>query len=483
MNAPVAAALLHAPGTFMSVTADQSAPSSPCLDAATVLQVQAAVLAQSGFSGAATAFVSELASLFGALRVCLGLCEHGSVAIVAMSTEVDFLRNAEICRTLAAAMDEALEQGASIAYPAVPQTRPRVTLAHAEVARRGAAGVVTVPLVSAGHLFGAVTLEYRAGLPPVAALIASCEQLASLVAPVLELKRNADRPWSDRFRLAARQLRQSVSAPGKWMQKAGVVAMIALVAGLCYWPVEYRVSAPAHLEGAIQRVLVAPADGYLHAVHVKPGDAVTRDQVLAELADQDLGLERRKWASELAQFENSYRSALAKGDRTQYVVNFGKADAARAQLELVEQQIARSLVRAPFDGIVIKGDLSQTLGAPVQRGDVLLTVAPANEFRLIVEVDERDIGDVKTGRHGALALAALPHAMFVFSVARVTPVATAKDGRNYYEVEGRFASQPAALRPGLQGVAKIAAGEQSLAWIWSHRLVDWARLAIWSLGT
>ena len=259
-----------------------------------------------------------------------------------------------------------------------------------------------------------------------------------------------------------------------------------MIAALCLWPVEYRVSAPAYLEGAVQRVLVAPADGFLREAHVKPGDAVLAGQVLAELSDQELELERRKWASELAQHENSYRAALAKGDRTQYVVNFGKADAARAQLELVEQHIGRSRIRAPFDGIVIKGDLSQTLGAPVKRGDVLLTVAPSNEFRLIVEVDERDIRDVAQGRGGALALAALPDATFGFRVARVTPVATAKDGRNFYEVEGKLDGKieagSAGLRPGLQGVAKIAAEDRTLAWIWAHRFFDWARLALWSLG-
>ena len=483
MNATVDPVILAARKADTPAHAVSAAPVAARMDAAAVLRVQSAVLAQPGFSAAATAFVSEVALLFGAVRVCLGLADQGSVEIVALSTEVDFLRNAELCRTLAAAMDEALEQGASIAFPAVAHARPRVTLAHAEVARRGAASVVTVPLAHGGALFGAITLEYPAAAPPAPELIGDCEQLAGLVAPLLELKREADRPWHARLRIGARTMGQSLAGPGHLVPKFAVLVLLGVLGALCYWPVAYRVSAPARLEGAVQRVLVAPADGYLRQIHAKPGDAVSSGQVLAELADQDLGLERRKWASERAQFENSAGSALAKGDRTQYVVNLAKADAARAQLELVDQQIVRSQIRAPFDGIVIKGDLSQALGAPVLRGDVLLTVAPADEFRLIVEVDERDIGDVRVGRRGALALAALPAATSVFRITRVTPVATARDGRNFYEVEARFESRPAGLRPGLQGVAKIDAGEQSLAWIWTHRLVDWARLALWSFGS
>ena len=481
MNASVDPSRLSAVGTTAS--ADEKVFSVARVDASKVLQIQAALLAQPRFAGAATAFVSELAVLFGATRVWLGWVENGSAAVVAMSAELDLQRNAELCQALAAAMDEAIEQGASIVYPTEREARPRITLAHAAVSRRGTGGVVTVPVVSAGRIIGAVTLEHRSSESMLPGGVAACEHLVCLIAPVLELKRDADQSWYARLRQQARELPAQLLRPGHAGLKAGALAAIALIAALSLWPVEYRVSAPAHLEGSIQRVLVAPSDGFLREAHVKPGDFVHEGQVLAELAGQDLEIERRKWASERAQQENNYLSALAKGERTQYVVNFGKADAARAQLELVEQQIARSRIRAPFDGVVIKGDLSQSLGAPVQRGDVLLTVAPANAFRIIVEVDERDIGDVRLGQQGTLALAALPHATQGFRVVRVTPVASAKDGRNFYEVEGQLQTSAEALRPGLQGVAKIAAGQQSLGWIWTHRVADWARLALWSLGS
>jgi hypothetical protein len=61
-------------------------------------------------------------------------------------------------------------------------------------------------------------------------------------------------------------------------------------------------------------------------------------------------------------------------------------------------------------------------------------------------------------------------------------VATIKDGRNAFEVEARLEPGDAPLRPGLQGVAKIDAGTQSFAWIWTHRITDWLRLALWSWG-
>jgi multidrug efflux pump subunit AcrA (membrane-fusion protein) len=458
---------------------------APVLDAAAILRLNATVHASQSFAQAATAFASELAVLLGASRVCLGFVDNGYVEVVAVSGNADFEARADLFRCVAAAMDEAVEQGATLVHPPPAQQRPRVTLAQAELGRRASSAVASIPLVCAGQAIGAVSIESRRGGGFGTHELEWCEHLACALAPTLVLKRNAGLSWHRRLRQALRSAGAGLRQPGRIGVKLLVPATLAGIAALCLWPVEYRVGAPARLEGAIQRALVAPADGYLQQAHVKPGDAVKAGQVLAELADQDLELERRKWASEMAQNENSSRAALARGERTQYVIAQGKAAEARAQLELVDQQLLRGRIRAPFDGIVIKGDLSQMLGAPVQRGDVLLTIAPAQQFRLIVEVDERDIGDVKAGADGVVALvalAALPGETGAFQVVRVTPVATSRDGRNFYDVEGRLGGAVSGLRPGLQGVGKIKATDRPLAWIWGHRLLDWARLTLWSLG-
>ena len=69
-----------------------------------------------------------------------------------------------------------------------------------------------------------------------------------------------------------------------------------------------------------------------------------------------------------------------------------------------------------------------------------------------------------------------------FSVVRLLPVAVAADGRNFFEAEGALEAAGKKLRPGMRGVAKIAAGRRSAAWIATHRLFDWLRLTAWSLG-
>jgi hypothetical protein len=36
-----------------------------------------------------------------------------------------------------------------------------------------------------------------------------------------------------------------------------------------------------------------------------------------------------------------------------------------------------------------------------------------------------------------------------------------------------------ALRPGMEGVAKVTVGTRRLLWIWTHRFLDTVSLALW----
>ena len=132
------------------------------------------------------------------------------------------------------------------------------------------------------------------------------------------------------------------------------------------------------------------------------------------------------------------------------------------------------------DKIVLQGDLSQGLGAPVERGKVLMTLAPGERHRVVVEVDERDIADVRVGQAGSLSLSALPWDALPIRVKRVTPIAKSVEGANVFEVETEVTAGPDRIRPGLEGVAKIEVGRQTLAWAWFHRLGDWLRQSVWT---
>jgi multidrug efflux pump subunit AcrA (membrane-fusion protein) len=152
---------------------------------------------------------------------------------------------------------------------------------------------------------------------------------------------------------------------------------------------------------------------------------------------------------------------------------------AEAQLALVNEKLARSRVTAPFDGVVISGDLSQLIGSPVEPGKKLFEIAPLKGYRMILQVDETEIRNVQVGQSGRLLISGIAVEPIPFRVSKVTPVATAEDGRNFFRVEATLARSPPNLRPGMQGVGKISTGERRLWWIVSHSFTDWLRVTLW----
>ena len=257
-------------------------------------------------------------------------------------------------------------------------------------------------------------------------------------------------------------------------------AVIGLAIFFCFAEGEYRVTAPITLEGTVQRIVSAPFNGYITEAAARAGDIVRKGDLLCLLDDRDLRLERIRWAAQKEQLLKQYREAIAKHDRPQIQIISAKIEQAEAQISLIEEQLSRTKVVAPFEGVIMKGDLSQSLGAPVERGQILFEVAPLESYRVIVEVDERDIAHIAVGQRGELVLPSMPNEGFPLIVEKITPVSVAKEGRNYFRAEARLDKTSERLRPGMEGIGKISIDQRRLIWIWSHELIDWLRLKLWS---
>ena len=454
------------------------------LSAAQLLQLQAELLGRKRFGEAATALAQQLASSLKCDRVSIGWRERNGMTVIAASYVAEVHARQETARLVAAAMDEAAEQGISLIHPEPDTARPHIVLAHDELARRQGYALCTVPLAHDGAIVGALTLESRSRAFSLDEA-AHIERVATLLVPALALKYEIGLSFWRRLRIhitARLALLLKSGTPASTPIKLGLAGAGLLLAGGLLFPFAYHVSAPAKLEGAIQRTLTAPADGYLQKVFVRPGDHVKAGQVMAELADQDLLVQQRGLAAELAQHENAQVSAQARSDRAEFSVSQGQAEAVRAKLDLLQQQLERSQVRAPFDGIVIKGDLSQSIGAPVERGAELITLAPDTGYRVMIEAEETEIADLQPGQTGRLILAALPSRTLPIRVERITPLATTESGHHYFAVYATLQGELPALRPGMQGFAKIAVDQRSMLLNGVSRALSWIRVKLWAWG-
>ncbi len=447
----------------------------------TALDLVASGVEHERFHPAAMAFVTRLATSLDCDRVSLGFVDGKHVNVSALSHSAEFGKQMNLVRAIGSAMDEAIDQGAVVVHPLPSDAAPLVTRAHAELARQhGAGAICTIPLENKGKFLGGLTLERPADRVFDQATVDLCETVAALVGPILDGKRGEDR-WliTKAGESFVAQLRK-LFGPGHLMLKLIALMLIALVAFFSFAMGDYRVTATTSLEGAVQRVVAAPFNGYVSEAPARAGDLVREGELLCLLDDRDLKLERVKWSTQRNQLIKEYREAMAKHDRAQIEIIRAKINQANAQLSLLDEQLARTKVIVPFDAVVISGDLSQSLGAPVERGQVLFEVAPLDAYRLIVEVDEREIADVAVGQTGELVLPSVPDEVFPFVVDKITPVSIAKEGRNYFRVEARLKETSGRLRPGMEGVGKISVDRRKLIWIWTHEMIDWLRLKLWT---
>ncbi|OWY04084.1 MULTISPECIES: HlyD family efflux transporter periplasmic adaptor subunit [unclassified Thioclava] len=449
---------------------------------ASVIELLATSLHYDRFTEAATAVASELAGVLNCELVAIGLTRGRHARVRALSNSASFGKRSNLVRAIEAAMDEAIDQQAVLSYPPPEDGGERVLRAHATLSEiEGGATLCTVPLTEDKKLVGALVLERPADEPFGRDTIQMAEYAGVLLGPVLAIKRREDRWLPAKTWDASVNTFKALFGPNHAALKLAAIALVALLAFAWFAKGMYRVTADATVEGRIQRAISAPIEGYLAEADARAGDIVKAGEVMAKLDDRDLRLERLKWESQKSKQSREYSQAMAKRERAKALILQSQIEQADAQIELLDQEIGRMVIKAPFDGVVVSGDLTQALGAPIGRGDVLFQVAPLNDYRVMLRVDERDVKDVKAGESGALVLASLPDTPIEVKVDRVTPISNAEAGANKFLVEASVTDGPInALRPGMEGVAKIEVEEHRLVWIWTRRIVLWVRMTLWS---
>ena len=435
-----------------------------------------------GFITAATAAVTDLANRFDCDRVSLGFRRFRHSKIRAVSHSAQFSQRMSMMRMLAAAQDEAIDQRVTVLWPDEGVEDVVITHAHERLTdKHGAGHVFTAPLYATDKFVGALTFERPEGQPFSQDDLDMLEAVTTVLAPILEEKRLNDR-WliTKLFAILGRQL-ADLLGPGKLARKTFVAVLIGLFVFFWFARTTDQVSATATVLGAQQRAIVAPFEGFVAAAPVRAGDLITEGDLMVQLDDRELALERLRLVTQRQREQFEYDRAVAERNRAESRIRLNQIEQVDAQIELIDEQLARTSLTAPFDGLVLAGDLSQSIGSGVARGEPLFTIAPEGQFRVEVQVDERRITDVTIGQTGSLRVTALPDRSLPITVTKITPVANYGEGQTTFTVEAELTEDVAALRPGMEGAARIDIEEKRLISVWVQPIVDWAQLQMWKM--
>jgi len=289
-------------------------------------------------------------------------------------------------------------------------------------------------------------------------------------------------------------------------------AVAAAVAALVLVPTEFNVDAAGTMQPVVRRDVFAPRNGIVDEVLVKHGDDVKVGTPLARLRDPELEIELKRVDGELETSQKqldavratrtsrgrdttpveSYRLSAEERELQQKLAN------SRRELDLLKHEREQLVVASPIAGRILTWDVDhQLLARPVERGDVLMTVADlAADWQLELAVPDNRIGYVLAAQRELQR--DLPvrfqlgsedraeHEGRIVEVCQTADPPTDKTTHTEptiltkvsFDTPELIAAVGGELRPGVSARAMIDCGRKPIGYVWLHDIWD-AAVAWW----
>lgn len=461
-----------------------------------------ATIKESSLTASAMSTVNFIASHFDIERVSLGLCHSKSVVLTAVSFSTSFDARTESMLQVVGVMEEAVAQKTDVhllkdARAAEPGEPVFITRAHIDILNKHhLKSIHTYLLRTQDHIVGVITLENVRGRDVEESTRSFVESSLPMLSSIYQIKRVSNKSIPVLIKEKVLNLLGRVFGCGYAITKISVAVFLALLVSF-FIPAKFYITNDAVLDSVNKHLLVSPYEGFISDIYSQPGDMVEEGQLLAQLKDDDLSLERRKLLGQLQQYRLEYDNALANSNRVQAAILQAQVEQSQIALKLIEKKLARVKLISPIKGIIVSDDVSQSIGAPVSQGDILFEIADSAKYRVALYVDERSIRYFDKEQKGWLSLTSLPGEKVNIQIEKITPISEIRNSRNYFRVDASIFYEESlntattvsetsvegatleALRPGMTGTAKIYIDDRALAWIWFHDLWYWLRLTLW----
>jgi multidrug resistance efflux pump len=154
-----------------------------------------------------------------------------------------------------------------------------------------------------------------------------------------------------------------------------------------------------------------------------------------------------------------------------------------AKRGLLQDQIARLVIRSPHAGVITTPRLKEKVGQYVNRGELIAEVHDLGQLTVDIEVPERDIGPVRVGQAVTVKARAYPGETFSGKVIGIAPAMHNSDlisGVKMIRVATVIDNADQRLKTGMTGYAKIDCGTRPLIEVLAHGVVGALRVEVWS---
>jgi multidrug resistance efflux pump len=207
------------------------------------------------------------------------------------------------------------------------------------------------------------------------------------------------------------------------------------------------------------------------------GETEASIRVLTETSDRETDLKAR----ELAEAESDLRLTRA-GNRPEQIRQV-EADVDRLanQVRILDQELGKTEIRAPIDGVVATPFVERKLNQHLSPGDELCRIVDMQRVIVEMQVPEKELADVRPGNPVFMKARSLPSVDWQGRVDFIAPVAQSVNGQQMVVVRSELQNDDFLLKPDMTGVAKIYCGDRRIFDLITRRMVRWIRTEFWDL--
>jgi RND family efflux transporter MFP subunit len=263
-------------------------------------------------------------------------------------------------------------------------------------------------------------------------------------------------------------------------RRTAVALAVAALLFLIFCPVPMRISGEATIASARTAQVQPEVDGVVKAVFTHEGQYVKRGAVLAQLQDWNYRADVAAAQAKRDEAMESMNRALSANDGTSAGMERVKADYWNAELNRARERLDRTLIRAPFDGVVTTPHIEDSVGRRLIHGDTFANIVGTSRVDVDLSIPEDDAALLRQGDSAAVKLETFPLRTFRGRVSVVSPQAEVESDHRVFVARVDVPNENGAIRPGMQGEGKVSVGWHPAGYVFFRGPAMWVWSKLWS---
>lgn len=245
--------------------------------------------------------------------------------------------------------------------------------------------------------------------------------------------------------------------------------------------IKNSITATGTIEPVTSVTVGTQVSGIVSKLYVDYNSIVKKGQVIAELDKtnliSELNTSKANLASSMSTLNyetsnfNRYKTLYDKGlvsaeDYENAKLSYLKAKetvaASKETVRKAQTNLGYATITSPIDGIVLSKSVEegQTVAASFNTPELFTIAKDLTDMRVVADIDEADIGEVKEGEHVTFTVDAYPNDVFNGTVTQVRQEATTTNNVVTYEVVISAPNADLKLKPGLTANVTIYTAEK-----------------------